>query len=97
MTSARIKSGSEVGVGDRESDGEAASATDSDAEGVDDGSRGFFCLVDSESLPRGLTDFVAAFFALFVDFDEGAFGRGGEKSGRLRLETVGAIVVQVFS
>ena len=84
-----MKSGSEMGEGEREKDGEAAPAAESEAEGLGDGTREPFCLADVDGRLRGIVDFAPLLSALSSGFE--ALGRGGENEGRLRLVVVGAI------
>jgi hypothetical protein len=61
-----MKSGSEMGEGDRERDGDAPPTASSDSEGVVDTRRDFFCLYDVDVRLRGLVDFVPLLPALSV-------------------------------
>ncbi len=80
-----MKSGSEMGVGEREGEFEAASSSESEAEGTGDATRDFFILVEVEGRLRGFVDFVPLFVVPFEAFE--TLGLGGEKEGRLRLGT----------
>lgn len=61
-----MKSGSEMGDGDRERDGGTPPTASSDSEGVADTRRDFFCLYDVDVRLRGLVDFVPLLRALSV-------------------------------
>jgi hypothetical protein len=85
-----MKSGSEMGDGDRERDRDAPPTASSDFEDVADARREFFCLYDVDVRLRGLVDFVPPLRALSVALD--TLRRGGEKEGRLCLLVVKAIL-----
>ena len=64
-----MKSGSEMGDGDRERDRDAPPTASSDSEDVADARREFFCLYDVDVRLRGLVDFVPLLRALSVALD----------------------------
>jgi hypothetical protein len=89
-----MKSGSEMGDGDRERDGDAPPTGSSDSEGVVDARRDFFCLSDVDVRLRGLVDFVLPVRALAVAFE--ALRKGGENEGRFCL-LVAVAILQITS